>query len=173
VQSFDLTGLLEVFTGAGSGYEVHTAAVGGRPVRTSSGLTITPDAELSEPDILVVRRSGHSFDCCCAGGVAAAECAASGARHVSVYRAFLLAEAGLLDGRRVTTHWAWCESLARRFPNVLVDPEPIFIRDGQFATSAGVTAGIDLALAQHPARRPGSAARTVARTAVLDRRAPG
>lgn len=50
--------------------------------------------------------------------------------------AFLLAEAGLLDGRRVTTHWAWCDSLARRFPNVLVDPEPIFVRNGHDATSA-------------------------------------
>jgi transcriptional regulator GlxA family with amidase domain len=61
--------------------------------------------------------------------------------------AFLLAEAGLLSGRRVTTHWSVCGALARRFPDVDVDPEPIFVRDGPIATSAGVTAGIDLALA--------------------------
>jgi transcriptional regulator GlxA family with amidase domain len=61
--------------------------------------------------------------------------------------AFLLAEAGVLAGRRVTTHWAYCDALAARFPDLRVCPEPIFVRDGNVATSAGVTAGIDLALA--------------------------
>lgn len=61
--------------------------------------------------------------------------------------ALVLAEAGLLDGRRATTHWNWCEELARDFPQVTVDPAPIFVRDGNCYTSAGVTAGIDLALA--------------------------
>ncbi len=61
--------------------------------------------------------------------------------------ALLLAEAGLLDGHRVTTHWNYCAQLARDFPDVHVDPDPIFVRDGRLATSAGVTAGIDLALA--------------------------
>ena len=61
--------------------------------------------------------------------------------------AFVLAAAGLLDGRRATTHWAWCDALARRYPAVAVDPEPIWVRDGNVWTSAGVTAGIDLALA--------------------------
>jgi len=60
---------------------------------------------------------------------------------------FLLAEAGLLDGRRATTHWMWCDSLAQRYPRVQVDPDPIFVRDGNVWTSAGVTAGMDLALA--------------------------
>ena len=60
---------------------------------------------------------------------------------------FLLAEAGLLDGRRATTHWMWCDSLAQRYPRVRVDPDPIFVRDGNVWTSAGVTAGMDLALA--------------------------
>jgi transcriptional regulator GlxA family with amidase domain len=60
---------------------------------------------------------------------------------------FLLAEAGLLDGRRATTHWMWCDSLAQRYPRVRVDPDPIFVRDGDVWTSAGVTAGMDLALA--------------------------
>ncbi len=59
----------------------------------------------------------------------------------------VLAEAGLLDGRRATTHWNWCEELARDYPRVTVDPTPIFIRDGNCFTSAGVTAGIDLAFA--------------------------
>ena len=61
--------------------------------------------------------------------------------------AFLLARAGLLDGRRATTHWAACGALARTFPSIEVDPDPIFVRDGNVYTSAGVTAGIDLALA--------------------------
>ncbi len=61
--------------------------------------------------------------------------------------ALVLAEAGLLDGRRATTHWNWCEELARDYPRVTVDPSPIYVRDGNCYTSAGVTAGIDLALA--------------------------
>ena len=61
--------------------------------------------------------------------------------------AFLLARAGLLDGRRATTHWASCPDLAERYPAVTVEPDPIFVRDGNVATSAGVTAGMDLALA--------------------------
>ncbi len=60
--------------------------------------------------------------------------------------AFLLARAGLLDGRRATTHWSRCEDLARRFPAVRVERDPIFVRDGNVFTSAGVTAGMDLAL---------------------------
>ena len=61
--------------------------------------------------------------------------------------AMLLARAGLLDGRRATTHWNWCEVLIRRAPRAHVDPDPIFIRDENVYTSAGVTAGMDLALA--------------------------
>jgi transcriptional regulator GlxA family with amidase domain len=61
--------------------------------------------------------------------------------------AFVLAAAGLLDGRRATTHWAWCDEFADRFPAVTVDADPIFVRDGNVWTSAGVTAGMDLALA--------------------------
>jgi transcriptional regulator GlxA family with amidase domain len=61
--------------------------------------------------------------------------------------AYLLAAAGLLDDRRATTHWAHCDDLARRYPRVRVDPDPVFINDGDVWTSAGITAGIDLALA--------------------------
>jgi transcriptional regulator GlxA family with amidase domain len=61
--------------------------------------------------------------------------------------AFLLARAGLLDGRSATTHWSACAALARRYPRVRVASEPIFVRDGNVYTSAGVTAGIDLSLA--------------------------
>src|SRR5271170_2400838 len=60
---------------------------------------------------------------------------------------FLLAEAGLLDGCRAVTHWAFCDALARRYPTIKVEPDPIFLRDGRFYTTAGMTAGMDLALA--------------------------
>src|SRR5580700_6014371 len=87
--------------------------------------------------------------------------------------AFLLAEAGLLDGRRATTHWAYADTLARRFPAVTVDPNPIFIRDGSVATSAGVTAGIDLALALVEEDIGHEAALAVARGLVVYLRRPG
>jgi transcriptional regulator GlxA family with amidase domain len=61
--------------------------------------------------------------------------------------AFVLAKAGLLDGRRATTHWNWASELAQDYPRVAVDPHPIYVRDGSCYTSAGVTAGIDLCLA--------------------------
>ncbi len=61
--------------------------------------------------------------------------------------AFILAAAGLLDGRQATTHWRYCEELARRYPGVTVEPDRLHVRDGRLYTSAGVTAGMDLALA--------------------------
>lgn len=74
--------------------------------------------------------------------------AAAGARRYGSIctGAFVLAEAGLLDRRRVTTHWSFCEQLERDYPALTVDPEPIFIREGKLWTAAGVTAGLDLAL---------------------------
>jgi transcriptional regulator GlxA family with amidase domain len=151
VQSLDVTGPLEAFTISG-GYEIRTASLGGGAVRTSSGLRITPDADLREVtgpmDLLLVP-----------GGVGARrrdpelvdwirENAPRANRVASVCTgAVLLAAAGLLDGRRVTTHWSYCRQLAEEYPAVTVDPDPIFVMDGNVATSAGVTAGIDLALA--------------------------
>jgi transcriptional regulator GlxA family with amidase domain len=87
--------------------------------------------------------------------------------------ALVLAEAGLLDGRRATTHWNWCEELARDFPRVTVDPTPIYVRDGNCYTSAGVTAGIDLALALVEEDLGRSAALKVAQMMVVFLRRPG
>lgn len=87
--------------------------------------------------------------------------------------AMLLARAGLLDGRKVTTHWKWCATLARRYPRVQVDPDPIFIRDGHIYTSAGVTAGMDLALALVEEDFGARLALEVARELVLYLRRPG
>ncbi len=87
--------------------------------------------------------------------------------------AFLLARAGLLDGRRATTHWNWCEQLARRYPRIAVVPDPIFVRDGNIYTSAGITAGMDLALALIEEDHGQHLALQVARQLVLYLRRPG
>ena len=87
--------------------------------------------------------------------------------------AFIAAAAGLLDGRRATTHWARSGSLARRFPEVDVDDDPIYIRDGRMWSSAGVTAGIDLALAVVEQDHGVEIAQTVARWLVMFLRRPG
>ena len=87
--------------------------------------------------------------------------------------AFLLAEAGLLDGRRAVTHWRWCDSLQQRFPEVAVESDPIWVRDGDIYTSAGVTAGMDLALALVEADYGRRLAMAVARAKVMFLKRPG
>ncbi|MEV8626826.1 GlxA family transcriptional regulator [Streptomyces sp. NPDC051079] len=186
VQSLDVTGPVEVFAGAGraagvpDAYPVRTASLDGGPVRTHSGLRLLPDTSLAEavaegpPHTLLVpggEGTRHPdpalVDWLRAHGPRAE-------RLVSVCTgALLLAEAGLLDGHRVTTHWLACAQLARRFPAVEVDPDPIFVRDGRLATSAGVTAGIDLALALVEEDLGRDAALTVARHLVVFLRRPG
>jgi transcriptional regulator GlxA family with amidase domain len=87
--------------------------------------------------------------------------------------AFLLGAAGVLDGRRATTHWGRCGELALRFPRITVDPDPIFVRDGRFYTSAGSSAGLDLALALVEEDLGHDAALAVARELVLFLQRPG
>jgi len=87
--------------------------------------------------------------------------------------AFLLAAAGLLDGRRAVTHWNHCADLAQRYPSVLVEPDPVFIQDGPVWTSAGVTAGIDLALALLERDHGRSLALQVAQHLVVFLKRPG
>jgi transcriptional regulator GlxA family with amidase domain len=87
--------------------------------------------------------------------------------------AMLLARAGLLDGRRATTHWNWCQTLIKHAPRADVDPHPIFIRDENVYTSAGVTAGMDLALALVEEDYGSRLALQVARNLVLYLRRPG
>jgi transcriptional regulator GlxA family with amidase domain len=148
-------------------------------VRTSSGLRVTPDEDLREvrlphPGLLIVpggQGSRHP-DPELTGWLRAHGRQAD--RLVSVCTgAFLLAEAGLLDGRRVTTHWAYCGSLAAKYPRVSVEGEPIFVRDGNVATSAGVTAGIDLALALVEDDLGRDLALDIARQLVVFLRRPG
>jgi transcriptional regulator GlxA family with amidase domain len=85
----------------------------------------------------------------------------------------VLAKAGLLNGRRATTHWNWCGELARDYPQVIVDPEPIYIKDGNCYTSAGVTAGIDLSLALVEEDLGSSLALQIAQMMVVFLRRPG
>ena len=87
--------------------------------------------------------------------------------------AMLLARTGLLDGRRATTHWNWCQTLIKRAPRADVDPDPIFVRDENIYTSAGVTAGMDLALALVEEDHGSQLALQVARNLVLYLRRPG
>lgn len=182
VQSLDVTGPVEVFTGAEThtpgSYRIRTASLTGAPVRTSSGLTLVPDGVLAEeapgPHTLLVpggqgtrRRDPELVAWLRAYGPGAG-------RLVSVCTgAILLAAAGLLDGRRATTHWAYCDKLARDHPAVDVDPDPIYVRDGHVATSAGVTSGIDLALALVEEDLGREVALTVARHLVVFLRRPG
>jgi transcriptional regulator GlxA family with amidase domain len=188
VQSLDVTGPLEVFNAANRwcaerepaapGYAITTASLGGAAVRTTSGLGLLPAVDLASvrdaPDLMVVPggAGARRRDPDLVGWLR--EHARAAATLASVCTgAFLLAEAGLLTGRTVTTHWERCADLAAQYPDVTVDPDPIFIKDGDLATSAGVTAGIDLALALVEDDLGRDAALAVARQLVVFLRRPG
>jgi transcriptional regulator GlxA family with amidase domain len=185
VQTLDAVGPAEVFSTAdrlasGGQYAVEIVAASGGALTTGSGLQLLPHRSLTGVrgpiDTLMV-----------AGGTGVVDAmrderlvrwirsAASRARRVASVcnGAFLLAEAGLLDERRATTHWAACAELQRRYPNVTVEDAPIFVRDGDVYTSAGVTAGIDLALALVEDDLGAAVARDAARWLVLFLRRPG
>ncbi|MFD9355236.1 GlxA family transcriptional regulator [Streptomyces sp. NPDC060031] len=184
VQSLDVTGPVEVFAGVarapGPGrYDIRTVSLGGAPVRTNSGLTLVPDGDLEG------ERPGAGTTLLVPGGQYSADfeprltgwlrAHGGGAeRLVSVCTGgLLLAEAGLLDGRRATTHWHACEQMARDYPAVEVEPDPIYVRDGPVSTSAGVTAGIDLALALVEEDFGRDLALAIARHLVVFLRRPG
>jgi len=179
VQALDVAGPAEVFTQAG-GYTVQVAAPAGGPLATGSGYAIVPELTLGDVrgpiDTLVVaggegtRAAIRDDDV-----IDWLRATAPRARRVASVctGSFLLARAGLLDGRRATTHWAWCDELARRFPEVTVERDPIFVADGNVRTSAGVTAGMDLALALVEEDLGPAAALAVARQLVLFVRRPG
>ena len=188
VQVLDVTGPLQVFASAnehvarngdGPHYRLRVVAKSGGAVASSAGLglaaePLTPmpeavdtlivaggpgvDAAADDPDLLewLRRRSlqARRVASVCTG-------------------AFILAASGLLDGRRAVTHWSSCDAFARRFPAVRVEADPIFVRDGPVWTSAGVTAGIDLALALVEADLGRETALAVARYLVVFLKRPG
>ncbi|HST54535.1 MAG TPA: GlxA family transcriptional regulator [Solirubrobacteraceae bacterium] len=175
----DGAGCGDAVDGADRGYRVRVLSADGAALRTSSGLTLLPHASIAEAgeiDTLIVAggfgRTVVETDRMLIDWIA--RVAPRARRIASVCTgAFLLAEAGLLDGRRVTTHWSAARELARRYPAVHVDPEPIFLRDGTIWTSAGVTAGMDLALALVEEDLDRDTALTIARHLVLFLRRPG
>ncbi|MCI0344071.1 MAG: helix-turn-helix domain-containing protein [Chloroflexi bacterium] len=161
-QSLDLTGPVEVLRsasrlGASPPYEIQIATPQGQPARSESGITIAADVSLAA----LARRRQRIGTLVVVGGDgtrparddarflhALGAVADRADRVTSVCTgALLLAEAGLLDGYEATTHWAWCDHLAERHPEVRARPDRIYVRDRDRWTSAGVTAGVDLFLA--------------------------
>jgi transcriptional regulator GlxA family with amidase domain len=159
VQLLDVSGPLDVFAEANvqarrEVYRLLLVASKGGEIRSSSGTRLMPDLVIGTP----FREPVHTL--LVAGCPNAAEMPAAPAvinwlrqvvpatqRYGSVCSgAFYLATAGLLDGKRVTTHWAVAERLAEAYPSIAVDPDAIHVRDGKLRTAAGVTAGLDLAL---------------------------
>jgi transcriptional regulator GlxA family with amidase domain len=181
VQTLDLVGPAEVFSVADriadSGYAIDVVAPDGGELTTTSGLRLRTGPLPRRPrnvDTLIVA-GGLGVPAVNARLVEWIADASRRARRVASVctGAFLLARAGLLDGRRATTHWAACDELARRYPTVTVERDPIFVRDGDVWTSAGVTAGMDLALALVEDDVGHRAALEVARWLVLFAKRPG
>jgi transcriptional regulator GlxA family with amidase domain len=180
VQVLDVTGPLEVFSHA-PGYEVLLASTDdSHLLQTSRGFALTGAIPLRELDssidtLLIAGGPGAESDAYDPDYVAwIAEAAKRSRRIASICTgAFLLAAAGLLDGKQAVTHWSFCDRLAREFPAVQVKPDPIYLRDGSIYTSAGITAGIDLALALVEEDHGHKAALEVARKLVMFLVRPG
>ncbi|WP_318219133.1 GlxA family transcriptional regulator [Streptomyces sp. SCL15-6] len=182
-QLLDVTGPVEVFTTAnqyGAGYDVRLVSPTGLSVRTSSGVTIGAGGLNTEapavPSTVVVpgRRDWRSAVTDTALTDLVRDLAAEADRVVSVCAgAFVLAEVGLLKGRRATTHWELASELASCYPSIRVENDPIFVQDGPVITSAGVTAGIDLALHLVEVDRGADVARKVAKELVVFMARPG
>ena len=159
VQPLDVAGPAEVFASAASvaggdvaAYTIEVVAPGGAPIPTDSGYAIAPAGALEAVrgpiDTLLVAGGAGARHASAETVARVRRLAARTDRVASVCTgAYVLAAAGLLDGRRATTHWSWCHDLQRRHPAVTVERDPIFVVDGPVRTSAGVTAGMDLALA--------------------------
>lgn len=137
---------------AAESYAVTTASRDGRAVDVAGGMRVTPDGGLSglaDAETVIVPGYAGAAATRLAPAIPRALRAASlrGARMVSICSgAFALAQANLLDGRTVTTHWSLCHELTRQHPLIRVEPEALFVDNGDVLTSGGVTAGVDLCL---------------------------
>jgi transcriptional regulator GlxA family with amidase domain len=191
-QILDLVGPFQIFTRAaelyarknGSRapiYQVEVVSTArGRPILTNCGLGLMAHRTYrrckGKVDTLLVA-GGNEIECGKIGPEAVQwlKDMARGARRVGSVctGALLLAEAGLLDGKKATTHWKYCDMLSERYPDIDVNPDPIFVRDGNVYTSAGVTAGMDLSLALVEEDHGSRLALEVARDFVLYLRRPG
>lgn len=176
----DLSGALEAFHIVNrvqpDRYRLRVLSLEGGAVESSSGVAVvTEKAADGCFDTLFVIGGEHSVHDVPAGQVAFVQTAAGEVRRLAsvCVGAFILAAAGLLDGRRATTHWMYAEELQARHPQVQVDGDRIFVRDGHVWTSAGITAGIDLALALIEEDLGKDVARSVARLLVVYHRRAG
>lgn len=176
MKMLDVSGPAEVFCEAnlhGADYRLSIVSVDGAAVSSSIGMTVPADssADASAAFDTVLISGGdvfpdHPVDPVLAD--AARTLAARAGRVASVCTgAFILGAAGLLDGKRATTHWRHTTELARRHPSTQVEPDAIYVKDGTTYSSAGVTAGIDLALALLEEDRGPDIARIVAQSLVV------
>jgi transcriptional regulator GlxA family with amidase domain len=188
VQLLDVTGPLQVFASANAlmskaghaePYTVRVVAKDGPTVEASAGvgLAVHPLPSIGAAVDTLVIPGGDGVNAAAEDAILVdwvRKHAGNARRTASVCTgAFLLAASGVLDGRRAVTHWGFCAELARRFPAVRVESDPIFVRDGSFWTSAGVTSGIDLALALVEEDLGRAAALAVARYLVVFLKRPG
>jgi len=186
-QGLDIFGPAEVFAGVSrygdrSGYEVVLGAVGGGRIRATSGVRLgvvdlARVRPLADDTVIVVGGEEAALR----GALRSRPLVAWVTRAARVVRrigsvcsgAFVLAAAGLLDGRRVATHWSACKELAAFRPELTVDPNAIFVQEGRVWTSAGVTTGIDMALAMVEEDHGRRVADAIAARLVLYARRPG
>lgn len=186
VQALDVTGPMDVFAAANQQaggtrcpYALRTIGLDARPVRTVAGLTIVPDLVLPDvPDLdtlLIPGGEGSRVVNRDAELLAWIRLRAGSTRRVvSICTGiYILAATGLIDGRRVTTHWQHAADVARRHPGVCVDADQLFLQDGSYHTSGGLTAGLDLALSLVEADLGANVALAVARELVMYMKRPG
>jgi transcriptional regulator GlxA family with amidase domain len=189
LNAIDLVGPLEAFASAGrsdftrkesrGAYALHVIGLGAGPVFAESGVRFVPDRELSDAPALdtVIVPGGwgvreHSTNAALSSWLRAH---APAIRRVATVctGVYGLAPTGLLNGRRVTTHWRFAEDLATRFPKLIVAGNAVFLKDGRYYSSGGITAGIDLALSLIEEDLGPHAALSVAREMVVYLKRPG
>ncbi len=172
----------ESFRSSPSAYRLRVVARAAGPVTSSSGVQMVaqkwddPALDTLPLDTLIIAGGwGTRAASACPETLGYVRAAAQHARRVASVcsGAFVLAAAGLLDGKRATTHWARAAEFARAYPQIRVEPDRIFVRDGAVWTSAGITAGIDLALALAADDLGEAAAKRAAQQLVVYHRRPG
>ena len=186
VQLLDVSGPLDVFAEANAQtgtdfYQLRLIGSGLGAIRSSSGVRLMPDLVIGQKltdkiDTLLVAGAPNLAEATLDSRVTnwLREVAPTVRRFGSVCSgAFLLAKAGLLNGRRVATHWAVADCLAQTYPKVTVEPDAIHVRDGRLRTAAGVTAGLDLSLALVEEDLGREVARKVAAQLVMFFKRPG
>jgi transcriptional regulator GlxA family with amidase domain len=180
-QILDATGPIAAFEIAGrlapDAYAMTVMAASGGEVTSSSGVRLVaqPLDEAAYDTLLIAGGNGsRDFEGLAPTLAWLARRAGTVRRVASVCSgAYLLAEAGLLDGKRATTHWGRSDHFARRYPKVRLEPDRIFVREGEIWTSAGITAGIDLALAMIEDDLGCGISRQTAQNLVVHQRRPG